>query len=218
MKSQKALIAMAAASTIIATHAQAAITITQQATPTPTYSNLITFDEPGVPVGVNADPFIHYQSSLGISFTSGNGGMSVNDFDTLLGIDGGQGDGNQLNGGFGITMWLDSAATSASWQGWADGSRNPPFGGIVVFVYNNGVEVGNYSGVSPYGGIGDEWFNVVATDGDQFDQIVFFNGAFNSFNSYVDNVSWNAVPAPGALALFGAAGLVGARRKRRHHN
>jgi hypothetical protein len=29
----------------------------------------------------------------------------------------------------------------------------------------------------------------------------FFNGAFNSFTSYVDNVTWNDVPAPGAFAL-----------------
>ena len=31
---------------------------------------------------------------------------------------------------------------------------------------------------------------------------------------YLDNVSVTATPAPGAIALLGAAGLVGARRRR----
>ena len=40
------------------------------------------------------------------------------------------------------------------------------------------------------------------------------NGSTVSANAYFDNLSISAVPAPGALALLGAAGLAGARRRR----
>ena len=57
---------------------------------------------------------------------------------------------------------------------------------------NDGAEVASYFGIAPFGGVGDEWFNVVATNGDAFDEVRFFNGAFSSFNSYVDNISLSA--------------------------
>ena len=33
--------------------------------------------------------------------------------------------------------------------------------------------------------------HVLATGGDTFDEVRFFNGAFNSFNTYIDNVGWS---------------------------
>jgi hypothetical protein len=190
-------------------------TITQSSTPGPVYTDhSVTFDEPGVPVGVVMDPFDYYLASDGVYFTSGNGFLMAEDWDALEGIAGGTGEGNQLNGGFNINMYFDHDVTELSFRGWANGSPSFPFGGIIVRLFNDGVEVASYDGIAPFGGVGDEWFNAVADGGDAFDQVLFFNPAFNSFNSYVDNLTWNQVPAPGALALIGVAGLLGGRRRR----
>lgn len=190
-----------------------AYTITQ-GTSAPTYGTTITFDEPGVPVGENIDPFTYYADD-GITFSSGAGFVMVSDYDATEFIAGGNGDGNQIGTGFSLVMLFEDGATEASWQGWAPGSPNPPFGGINVFLLNDGEQVGDYSGSSPFGGVGDEWFNVTTSDGDTFDEIRFFNGAFNSFNTYADNVSFNVVPEPSSLVLCGLASLVGLALRRR---
>lgn len=206
-------LAAGTAAAVLAGSALGNYTITQTFDQAPTYDNLITFDEDGVPVGQALDPFTFYQSSHGVTFTSGNGLLVVDDWDAIDGIDGGEGDGNSLVGGFSISMHFDSDVTSASWQGWASGSPAPPFGGINVILLDDGNTVGSYQGIAPFGGAGDEWFDVVATDGMVFDEIRFFNPAFNSFTSYIDNLSFTTVPAPGAIALLGLAGLVGRRRR-----
>jgi hypothetical protein len=200
---------------LIAGSAQGGYTITQTFDPGPVYTgHEITFDDPGVPVGVVMDPWTFYQASDGISFTSGNGFLVADDWDALEGIDGGEGDGNQLNGGFSVRMLFDTDVTELSWQGWANGSPAPPLGGINVFLFKDDVQVAGYTGIAPFAGVGDEWFNVVADGGDTFDEVRFFNGAFSSFNSYVDNITYNTVPGPGVLALLGLAGLCGTRRRR----
>jgi hypothetical protein len=210
-------LATAAAITLPAATALGSYTITQTLDPGPVYAgHSVTFDEPGVPTGVPIDPFDFYQLSDGITFVSGNGFLVADDWDALDGIDGGLGMGNQLNGGFSVNMLFDDPIKEISWQGWANGSPSPPLGGINVRVYLNDVQVASYLGVAPFGGVGDEWFNVVADGGDTFDRVSFYNGAFSSFNSYVDNLSWN-VPAPGAFALLGVAGLFGRRRRRDGH-
>ncbi|MHC5026565.1 MAG: PEP-CTERM sorting domain-containing protein [Planctomycetota bacterium] len=197
------------------TPALADFVVTQSSDPAPTYAgHSVTFDEDDVPIGVNMDPFDFYAASDGISFTSGSGFLVAENWDALEGIAGGTGDGNSLNGGFSVRMLFDTPVNEISWQGWANGSPSPPLGGINVVLFSEGVQVGAYSGVAPFAGPDNSWFNVVATGGDSFDEIRFFNGAFNSFNSYVDNISYNNVPAPGALALLGAAAFMGGRRRR----
>lgn len=201
------------AAVVLTAGAHAAITITQGSS-APTYTDHdVNFDEAGAPTGAVGDPFTYYQGSDGISFGSGNGFLGVEDWDTLEGIDGGEGDGNQLAGGFSVRMLFDEDINEISWQGWANGSAAPPFGGINVFVFKDDVQIASYTGISPFGGVGDEWFNISGDEG--FDEIRFFNGAFNSFTTFVDNISWsNPIPAPGAIALFGLAGLAGTRRRR----
>ena len=54
-------------------------------------------------------------------------------------------------------------------------------------------------------------FDVTASDATSQIKFGFYNGP--NF-MYLDNVSVTATPAPGALALLGAVGLVGARRRR----
>jgi hypothetical protein len=108
-------------------------------------------------------------------------------------------------------MLFEQDLTALSFQGWADGSPSFPFGGINVFLINDGDEqnpVATYGGTAPFGGAGDEWFNIVADGGDVFDEVRFFNGAFNSRFSYVDNLTFNTVPEPQTFGLMGIAMLV----------
>lgn len=52
------------------------------------------------------------------------------------------------------------------------------------------------------------------SNADETDLYATRNGSTVSASAYFDNLSVSAVPAPGALALLGAAGLAGARRRR----
>jgi hypothetical protein len=190
--------------------------ITQGAS-APVYSgHSINFED--APINVNMDPFTFYQASDGIFFTSGGGALAASNFDDTEGIDGGQSPGGiQLGGGFGITFHFDNDVQELSWQGWAPGTSSPPLGGINVLVFNDGNLVASYQGISPFGGVGDEWFNVLATQGDSFDEITFFNGAFNSFFAYVDNISYNntAIPEPTTLGLMAMVGAIAVFRRKR---
>ena len=58
-------------------------------------------------------------------------------------------------------------------------------------------------------------FNVEAGSGPGTIAITFdLFGLINTTGSHIMSVQWNQVPAPGALALLGVAGLVGKRRRR----
>ena len=204
----------AVAATGVVTGAYGDFVVTQSSTQTVFDDHNLTFDEPDVPVGVPMDPWTYYQASDGITFTSGNGFLMAEDWDTLEGIAGGTGEGNQLNGGFNIAMHFDAPVSEVSWQGWANGN-GPPFGGMFVVLLLEGVEVYAEFGLPvPFGTDVDSWYSAVGTDGMVFDELRFGNGAFNSFNTYMDNVTFNNVPAPGALALLGLAGVLGGRRRR----
>ena len=75
------------------------------------------------------------------------------------------------------------------------------FGGLEVMSYTNSGGFGwtHYS------------FDVIASDATS--QIKFGFYDYPAF-TFLDNVSVTATPAPGALALLGAVGVVGARRRR----
>ena len=194
--------------------------ITQTADQAPTYAgHTANFNEADVPVDVAMDPFEYYSASDGVTFTSGNGFMVASEWDASDAINGGTllpGD-RQLAGGFNVNMMFDQPVTELSWQGWASGSPGFPFGGINAFLFSDGVEVAAYFGsFAPFGGVGDTWFNVTTTDGMTFDEVRFFNPAFNSFQAYVDNVSWNnVVPEPSGLALSAVFVLAFAGLRRR---
>lgn len=204
-----------AASATAASVASADYTITQQSAAAPTYTNTLNFDGPGAPTGsLPGDTW----SSIGITeITTGTGDPNVGDFSAgLPWIN----DGNALAGPFGVFMTFDSPLSEMSLQVW-DPSGAPSFfgGGLNIVLFNDGAEVGNLGiqngtlATPAWGGLGDSWFNITTTDGMSFDEVRIL-GFGNFPETIIDNLSWNAVPAPSGAALAGLAGLVGLRRRR----
>ena len=202
-----------AASLCMATTAPAAFTITQQAAAAPTYSNVITFDEPGTPVGVVNKNW--WADNLGMAVTIEDAvnpnAVAISDpAEAWLGT------GNVAGGIFGIyqIVFTGGNATSMSFQAW-DSSGAPNFFGNglrVVLLDANNNQLANQAFTGAWGGVGNSWFNVTTTDGSSFSKVAIYNNT--SFHpTYVDNVSWN-VPGPGALALFGLAGVIRRGRRR----
>lgn len=195
----------AAAVLAAAGHAAATITITQGASGA-TYGTTLNFDEVGGPTGVVATDA---WAGLGLAeMQAGDGVPQV--FDPA---EPWIGDGNAFYGNFGVFMTFSTDLTNFSGQIW-DPSGPPTFigGGFGVFVFNDGVEVGFYSGEPAWGGLGDSWIDVTATDGMVFDEVRILGFGFFP-TTYADNLSWNPVPAPGSLAFLGLAGLAGSRRR-----
>ena len=201
-----ALIAAAA----LGTSASAGLTITQNASQNAYGDHLITFDEPGVPLGPTLLPTNYYQASDGMVIASGSSDGSVGDNTSFLGFPVGTGLSYFAN--FGAFMNFDYKVTGLDIQ-FLDPSGPPSFfgGGAIAIVFNNGVQVGTELSFTPaWGGVGDEWIHIEATGGDRFDDVRILGFGFTP-TSYVDNISWT--PAPGSLALLGFAGL-GMRRRR----
>lgn len=191
--------------------ARADVTITQGAT-APVYSgNQITFDEVGDPVGAIANDA--YLASHGVSFMAGTGeGGVVQDWDAVYGP-WGLGSGNSHWGNFGTFVSFTEDLTEMSFDAW-NNDQDPFFGGISIIALNDGVEVANMFTMPSWAGVGDAGFNITTTGGDVFDEVRIIDWGFSSFGMFTDNYSWNAVPAPGALALLGLAGVAGRRRRR----
>ncbi len=195
-----------------ATSSFAAFNITQSSTAT-TYSGFtLNFDEPGTPTGVV--PANTWEVSHGVNIGAGDGISFVDDNDATQG-GWGLGDGNSFFGNFGVFMTFDYDVTELAFEMWDSSGPPSPFGGGAgIFLLNDGVEVANLFGINPaFGGIGDSWFNVTTSGGMVFDEIRILGFGLPAF-TFVDNLSWNAVPAPGSAGLFGIAALVGLRRRR----
>ncbi|MCA9292093.1 MAG: hypothetical protein KDA25_13255 [Phycisphaerales bacterium] len=197
-----------AAALVAAPASLAGYTITQGAS-APQYTDFtLNFDEPGTPTGGVGPDF--WAVSHGLTLDSGvGGGGQVADFDPGWGL----GDGQSWLGPFGAFMTFDTDLTGMSLEVWDPSGPPTPFGGgLGVFIFNDGVEVGSLFVEPAWGGLGDTWFNIVGDGGDVFDEVRILGFGFPA-DTYIDNLSWNVVPGPGALALFGVAGL--ARRRRR---
>lgn len=197
----------AAAAATLSVPALADYTITQ-GTSAPTYDTLLTFDEAGGPVGaIGADAF---QADFGIVIDAGDGVPQVGDFDPGWGL----GEGNSFFGNFGIFMSFDEDLTAWSGQIWDPAGPPSQFGGgLGIFLFSDGAEVGSGIYTPAWGGLGDTWFDITATDGMSFDEVRILGFGFPA-TTYGDNFSWTVVPAPGAMALLGLAGLAGRGRRR----
>jgi len=186
------------------------IAVTQGASGT-TYSTTLDFDEVGGPTG----PGIANNAWAGIGLAD----MAAGDGNNFVGDNAGLfgpwiGTGNSFFGNFGIFMTFDTDLTNFSGQFWDPSGDPGPFGGgMGIFVFNDGVEVANNFVTPAWGGLGDTWIDVSATDGMVFDEIRVLGFGFGP-TTYADNLSWNAVPTPGALGLLTIAGVASTRRRR----
>lgn len=179
----------------------------------PTYSTTLTFDEVGGPTGSNV-PATAW-SALGISsFVSGSGTNAVSTVNTNPGF-GWLGTGNVFWGPFGVFINFDTDLTEFSAQYW-DSSGPATFmgGGAIAVAFNDGVEVASFFLTNPaYAGAGMTGINITTDGGSVFDEVRMLGFGFFP-EAYVDNLSWNAVPAPASAMVAGLA-LIGAGRRRR---
>lgn len=205
MKTSTTLSAAALAA-IAAGTASAAITVTQSDSGT-TYGTTLNFDEPGTPTGIVPNDT---WAGMGLAIMdAGDGQSQVFDASEPW-----IGDGNSFLGVFGVFMTFSTDLTAFSGQVWDPSGPPGGFGGgFGVFVFNDGVEVGNLIGEPAWGGLGDSWIDISVADGMVFDEVRILGFGFFP-TTYVDNLSWNAVPTPGSLAFLGLAGLATTRRRR----
>ena len=122
------------------------------------------------------------------------------------------GTGNSFFGNFGVFMTLDTDVTEMSLQVW-DPSGGPPFGGMAVVLFDDGNQVSWTDHTPAWGGVGDEWFDITTDGGDVFDEIRLVGFGFDP-TTFMDNVSWNVIPEPTSLAIFGLMGVTVLRRRR----
>ncbi|MFK7759458.1 MAG: hypothetical protein AB8C13_05880 [Phycisphaerales bacterium] len=192
---------------IASTGALASITVTQGSSGT-TYGTTLNFDEAGGPTGAGIAN--NAWAGIGLAdMAAGDSNNVVDDFiQPWIGTD------NAFFGNFGVFMTFDSDLTDFSGQVWDPSGPASPFGGGVgIFVFDDGVEVTNLFIEPSWGGFGDQWINISADSGMVFDEIRILGFGFDP-TTYVDNLSWNAVPAPSGLAALGMVGLAATRRRR----
>ncbi len=182
-----------------------------QGTSAPAYAAGINFDEVGAPTGVGLSP--DSWTAWGVTeLLAGDGNQVVGDFSTAPGQSW-LGTGNSFYGNFGVFMKLDTDVDAMSLQAWDPSGPPSPFGGgMAVVIFDDGVEVASAFVEPAWGGIGQEWFNITADGGMVFDEIRVLGFGFGP-TTYVDNITWNAVPAPASASLLGLCALAARRRR-----
>lgn len=213
MKRQTTTVAAMSIAAIVGSPALGGYTITQGTT-APTYTGFaLNFDEPGGPTGPVATTA--WLASHGLTIDAGDGAPQVDNWDIVHSAGWGLGDNNSFFGNFGVFMTFDSDLTALSIEVWDPSGPPSPFGGgLLVVLFDNGVEVSSATVTPAWGGLGDSWFDLTAGAGDVFDEVRILGFGFSP-TTYADNLSWNVVPGPGSLALLGLAGVFGRRRTRK---
>lgn len=211
MEKQTTTLAAMCIAAIIGSPALGGYTITQ-GTSANTYTGFsLNFDEPGQPTGVVAANY--WQPGYGLTIEAGDGIPVVDAFAGIVGWD--LGDDNAYFGNFGVFMTFDYDVSELSLEVWDPaGPPSPIGGGLAVVLFNDDVKVAFGSFTPAWGGVGDSWFDVTTDGGDVFDEVRILGFGFPN-TTYADNLSWNAVPAPGSLALLALAGVFGRRRNRK---
>jgi hypothetical protein len=101
-----------------------------------------------------------------------------------------------------------------SFQAWDDSGPPTPFGGgLAVALFNDGQKVGFQFFTPAFGGVGKTWFNITTSGASVFDEVRVLGFASIGSNTIMDNLSWNAVPTPGGIAVL-LMGLAGRSRRR----
>lgn len=207
--------AAAIAATVFVSHAGAAITITQSASAAPTYATQLNFDAPGSPTGLGlpSNSFAAWGVS-NIGTGDNPNAINVDQINSNPGF-GWLGAGNVAFGAWGLFVNFSNQLSEFSGQYWDDsGPASFSGGGAIVVVAKGGVEVGSFFISAPaFNPVGKSWINITTTEGDTFDEVRFVGFGFFP-TAYVDNMSWNSVPAPSSLGLFAIGGIVAGRRRR----
>lgn len=215
MRLVTSMILAAAGMGFVTSSTQAAISVVQQAAAAPTYTTTLNFDEVGGPTGANVPNNSWAVAPWNITdFSSGDVFANfVGDNSAFTG----QGT-NSYYGPFGVFIKYSQDLTEMSFQAWD--SSGPPSGfggGMGVVLLNDGDENNPvyFDVFTPaYGGAGDAWFNITTSGGTVFDEVRILGFGFFP-QTYVDNMSWNAIPEPATLSLLalGAAALIRRRMK-----
>ncbi len=117
-----------------------------------------------------------------------------------------------------VTMTLDSVADFASVE--MAYYENGPWGGIVYHLdamMGGSVVASDSFTISDLGGRDNIAFATLSVGGAEFDSMQLyatFGNEYSGPRALLDNLTINSVPAPSAMALLGAGGLLGARRRR----
>ena len=189
----------------------ASVSVTQGSS-APTYSTILNFDEPGGPTGNNIPTNAWSGAPWNIvSFQSGEGANNVGPH----ALETGQST-NSYWGPFGVFIRFADDMTEMSFHAWDSSGPPSPFGGgMAVVLINDGDENNpvHFQLYNPaYGGAGLHAFNITTSAGTVFDEVRILGFGFSP-QTYVDNLSWNAVPEPTSLALLGLGGLALLRRR-----
>jgi len=183
----------------------------------PTYSTTLNFDEPGGPVGAGLASDSWLLSHGVTTMQAGDAFNRVENRSAMPGF-GWLPDSNAFVGGFGVFMEFENDLTEFSAQIWDNAGPGGPFsGGMIIVALDDGVEVLNEFFDNPVYGVSgdaDTWFDITTTDGMVFDEVRIVGFAFVGPETIVDNISWNAVPAPGSMAVLAIGGLAATRRRR----
>lgn len=206
-----ALFAIAATSVTLASSANAGFAFTQTTAQAPTYGSTLNFDEANGPTG-QVGPAGWQSHGISSMFDGSNNSTYVADFsDNAPWVN----SGNAAYGNYGIFINFETAVDALSVQAW-DPSGPPTMmgGGIYVYVLDDNGDIIDAMGFTPaWGGIGKTWYNVVGTGGSTFKHFYISGNSFFP-ETYIDNLSWNTVPGPGGIAMFGIAALCRGRRRR----
>ncbi|MBX3373845.1 MAG: hypothetical protein KF817_08415 [Phycisphaeraceae bacterium] len=210
------LVSVVAASLIMTTSTASAsysFSVTQTSEPAPQYANLVTFDEPGTPTGWV--PFGLYQSvGFNMASTDDPSGFNIGDVSDAFPW---LGTGNVAYASSGLLLrFHHGGARRVSFQGWGDAGPAGPFGGFLVWILDEeGNVLSEYDTFTPaWDGLGNTWYNIAAYGSARVQYLLISNKGDEAGDTYIDNLSWSLVPAPGAFALFAVAGLARARRRR----
>ncbi len=117
-----------------------------------------------------------------------------------------------------VDMTLDSVADFASVE--MAYYENGPWGGIVYHLdalMGGSVVASDSFSISDLGGRDNIAFASLSVSGAQFDSLhmyATYGSEYSGPRALLDNLTINTVPAPGAMALVGVGGLLGARRRR----
>jgi len=191
--------------------AMAAITVTYEEAPAPTYAVTLNFDEPGGPTGEVAPTA--FQATHGLSLYSGSGTQIVDDWATQLTLPW-LGDGLSIYTPWGAFMEFDTPLTEFSCQYWDTSGPGGPFGGgAAVVALSDGEEVANFYVANPtFSETGPTWVNITTDGGSTFDEVRLVGFGFFP-EAYMDNASWNLVPEPAGLVLLSVASVFALRRR-----